>query len=582
MVKKILRFALIALSVILFGQICFAQSINSVEISPALDISRFAPYKILADISGSPTSVSIDVTGINGDLPDPMRWDYYVDGTSAAGGVTQSMTYNSGSGKWESDNIYPDSIYPEVYFADSNTTWYNSPSDKILQKNSYQLMHFTNPFTMVGDMSFFIEFNAVPRSSNSQDLEVYLVKKGKNASFFNSDWRSSADVELVGIKTNQDSFHHTHTANSSHHLVPLLTNSNGTVGVKNLDISDDFWIVLYSKAPINNLGWNLKYHPACDDRGMWYQGSQAGWTTTAQSGCPDAHIHVARRDTYIDGVKSVVTANFAGEDPVISTDYFYFSDLPNLPPNSTSFITPIPGGIYNGGGTDEIEISWAAATDPNNDSLLYSIYLLNSSDEVIATLATGIASTSYTWDISGVDNGTYGLKGTITENILTDPLSTDFYLDGYFTINKELTIYALNTVSISSNNADPAFAEAGDVITLNFTATGALNAPTVNLYSGGDTVNNAVTVSNISGNTWQATYTVSDLDTRGYIGFTISSSNLDLIYLETTDDSYVYFGPEEDSIIPEFKGLTYVLTAIFSLGLIMIIARKFSAKSRKK
>jgi len=69
-----------------------------------------------------------------------------------------------------------------------------------------------------------------------------------------------------------------------------------------------------------------------------------------QPGCPDAHIHVARRSgTYIDGAKAIVTADFGGGDIVSKTQTFSFAELPNLPPNQTSFISPISGGIYTGG-----------------------------------------------------------------------------------------------------------------------------------------------------------------------------------------------------------------------------------------
>ena len=59
----------IVLSVFLFILIpnfVKAETVSNIEIVPGLNISTFAPYKIKADISGAPTSVSIDVSGING------------------------------------------------------------------------------------------------------------------------------------------------------------------------------------------------------------------------------------------------------------------------------------------------------------------------------------------------------------------------------------------------------------------------------------------------------------------------------------------------------------------------------------
>ncbi|MDD3897267.1 MAG: hypothetical protein PHU04_05545 [Candidatus Peribacteraceae bacterium] len=206
-----------------------AESVTNVSIVPDLDISRFLPYTIQSEITGSPTSVSVEISGINGD--GGSEWDYYVDGTPASAAVTKTMTYNTGSGKWISASVYPDSIYPEIFFAPSSTTWNNAPSDAIARRNNYHLLHFANPFTMTGSMSFFVEINAVPRSTvNSADMEVYLVKNAKEITFFNSDWRNSVDVQLIADFSKSATYHHEHSANSSHHLIPLRTNTGGTIG----------------------------------------------------------------------------------------------------------------------------------------------------------------------------------------------------------------------------------------------------------------------------------------------------------------------------------------------------------------
>lgn len=519
-----------------------------VSIVPELDISLFSPYKIKADIVGEPSSVIVDITGINGDNPDPMCWDYRVDGTCQSTTVTKSLTYNSVSGLWESPNIYPDYIYPEIYYAGSDITWYNVPSEIPIWRRSYHVMKFDNPFTMVDGMSFWIEINAVPNPDNnlnSSNLEVYLVEMGVDNSYFDSDWRSKAQTELVGTISKDASFNHQHTANSSHHLIALSTNSDGTIGSKNLEVSNGFMVVLYNDSVNTSRGWNLRYHgmSLCNNTESWYVGDRSGggtWNTPVfQAGCPDAHVHVARRVTDVnttikDGVSATVTAYYLEGDPIQSIQDFYYSALPDLPPNSTSFNSPIIGSIYDG---DSISVDWNPATDPNNDPLVYSIYLLDENGQVISTIVTNSINTSYVWDITGISNGIYSLKGIVTEDVLENPLSTEFYLGGTFEINKGIELYSLSNISISSDNDDLSWAKLSDIVTLTFLSSGIID-PTVSIQSGGYEVTGIINISSES-NLFTVTYVINENDTEGTISFEIIADNLDQIYYEIDDDSFV-------------------------------------------
>jgi len=122
---------------------------------------------------------------------------------------------------------------------------------------------------MAGNMNFFVGINAEPVSlANSADLSVYLVEKNKDINFFRSDWRNSPEIELIGTIGKEANFHHNHViGNSSHHLIPLTVNPDGTIGINNIDISGDFWVILYANSPNVNRGWNLKYHDSslCDN-----------------------------------------------------------------------------------------------------------------------------------------------------------------------------------------------------------------------------------------------------------------------------------------------------------------------------
>lgn len=533
-----------ALFIFIISFVLVKADILNIEMSPRLDVSKFSPYKIIADISPSPDSAIVSIRGINGDDPDNELscWDYFVDGSCDPSGSIKSMTYNSVSTKWESDNIYPDDIYPEIFFAPSSLTWGNSPSNTVVNRDNYQIMHFNNPFTMVDESSFFIEINAVAKASNSKELEVYIVSNSVDSeAFFNSDWRFNDQVELVGVINNDEPFHHSHSINSSHHLIPLTLNSDGTLGSKNLDINNNFWIIVYSDSPNNQRGWDFRYQSesesGCSDMGRWFSGSRFGWTVSSNLGCPDTHVHLARRITESnliiqDGVEATITADY-GETQASSTNSFYFDPLPNLPPNSSSFISPIPGDNYD----QNINITWNEASDPNGDPLLYNIYLLNESRTATTSLISATSSTSFVFDISTTTDGIYSLMGEIVEDTI-NASTTEFFLNGNFTIDKTEPIYSLNNINITSNNASSTLATTGDIITLSFDSTGSIS-PSIDFYSGGDLINGEISTSSAD-NSFVIEYTVSSLDTEGSFSFEISANNLDKIYSNTTDNSIVY------------------------------------------
>lgn len=537
-IKQKISFLFAFLLLSLCSKTAFA-TISNVSINPDLDISYFSPYQIQADISGSPTSVSVNVTGINGD--GGTDWDYNTVGTPVSSTNLVDMNYNASLGKWVSENVYPDSIYPEIYFAPSSITWNNAPSDISLRRNNYHLFHITNPFTMGGNMNFFFELNAEPNSTvNSTDLEVYLVRNNKNITFFNSDWRNNEqDLELIGTIGKEQNKNHAHSSNSGHYLIPLTANANGTIGTRSLDISGEFWIILYSQSPNVNRGWDLKYHDTglCDNNNTWYVGDQARWRTASQSGCPDAHVHIARRGTNSDGVRTNVTADYSGTTESLAGS-FYFEPLPNLAPLESAFVNPAPGSNHNGGAGKTINIDWNAVTDPNGDSVTYNIYLLDDNGNQIGNaLVANANETSYLWDISGVADGEYGLKG---ESCDSSDACTAFYLSRNFSIKKTVEIYSLNDIVIASNNiASSNIAVAGDTVELTFTASGDISPSlSVSFFSGGEAVNKPVHLVR-DGYNWTASYVVSSSDTVGTVSFIIKADNLDFEYTETPGDSYV-------------------------------------------
>jgi hypothetical protein len=546
-ISKILFFVLIlSIYLILSSTITFAESVTNIEIVPELDISTFAPYNIKARVSGSPISVTTQIQLLNAD--GSANWDYYANSTPRQTIVEKTMTYNADENKYISENIYPDSIYPEIFFVPSDVTRNNLALETDIRRNNYHLFHFNNPLTITNDSSFFIEFNAKPRSATSSlDLNVYLVRKNKPIGFFNSSWMNNSDVELVGTFDKNGSFHHTHSEenNSQHNLISLASNGDATLGLKNIDVNGDFWIVLYSDATNVNQGWDLRYQPEsfCSDiTNRWYGGNKTIilqgnrlreiFTTSLKTGCPDVHTHIARRGLdYYDSIYPTVSATYADNSTIFSTSSIPFAEIPNLAPNPTSFITPMAGNVYS---ENELMISWNPTTDPNNDNLNYTIYVNDGS--ATTTLISSTTTTTFNWDTTLVANGTYNMSGKVCDDNPT-PLCTDFELSSPFVIEKTLPTYSLDNIEIYSNNelSTSSAAKANDTISLEFDSTGDISETLlVKFFSNGNEVISNISYSS-SSNSWIASYTVNQNDLEGTISYTITADNLDTEYSYDTD-----------------------------------------------
>ncbi len=397
-------------------------TIENLELTPSLDITYFSNYVLSVNVD--PNGATINNVSF---IVRPQQasdsnsnWDFLTNGTPPYPNESLVKTAtNTTSNTWSFSQLRPDNIYPEIAFIyDINS----APSDSRFWQDSYELMHFTNNFEITAKTNFFIEVNATPNSGSppSVDMQVYLVGRGFDISAFrtgelaNEAWQNHSSVELVGTISRDEQAHHTHSDYSRHFLVPLSADADGKIGNKNLDISDDFWIILTTGHQLQTRGWDMKHH-AGDNNGTWYKGS--GTTFTLQNGRPDVHVHFAREDadSDVDAMEVKVKVEYNSEESVESiSSFFYFAELPNLPPNASAFTAP-EAGSYSG----NVTISWQPATDPNNDNLTYKVYLIDINGNA-TSVATGITGTSYVLNTNSNDysNGEY--------DILVEACDTEF------------------------------------------------------------------------------------------------------------------------------------------------------------
>lgn len=436
-------FQIFALFLLAFFSRVNAQEpiLSNSDFIPLPVISHFDDYDAEIDIDPNGTtvnSVSVRTTMINGEEVDPQNpvlgTEYFTNGDVYSNGVNTSAMTNEAGNTWSYSQIRPDDIYTEIFYVPTDVAYDNSPNSTVLDKSNYQIFKMENPFTMVDNSQFFIEFYSMSLESLSAiDLQVYIIGNNKNISFFEgSDWRENADVEMVGTIGRSDDFHHIHTANSRHHLIRLSTNPDQTVGNNHIDISGDFWIVLMAPTPSRRRAWSMMYHDKSKNGGRdndggvnttlsaeyatWFIGDQTSWTTTPKSGLPDAHVHMVRSgyDSESNEIKDMVRVEYIVDytyNQITTTKKFsenhLFQSIPNLLPNASAVIDPLPCE-YNG----NIDISWFSATDPNKDNLTYNVYILDAIDgTVVMTPAVGISETIVPdVDISSLADGFFNIK----------------------------------------------------------------------------------------------------------------------------------------------------------------------------
>lgn len=112
------------------------------------------------------------------------------------------------------------------------------------------------------------------------------------------------------------------------------------------------------------------------------------------------------------------------------------------------------------------------------------------------------------------------------------------------------TAPVLNTVTITSSNADIAKAKSGDVVTLSLTSQEAILQPSVQIMG------HTITATNTGGNDWSAAYTMSGSDAEGAVTFSIGfndlAGNAGTAVTATTNSSSVLF----DKTIPVLTAVT--------------------------
>ena len=143
------------------------------------------------------------------------------------------------------------------------------------------------------------------------------------------------------------------------------------------------------------------------------------------------------------------------------------------------------------------------------------------------SLGTGSAWTSATqykayYNIADVTGYYLGVDLSVT-NAKDLAQNTQVANNGIDIFTMILTGPTLTTVTIASNNASPAWAKAGDVVTINITGSTDIRNVSATIAGQPATINNAGDANEA---TWRATYTMQNTDNNGLIAYAINFEDL--------------------------------------------------------
>jgi gliding motility-associated-like protein len=162
---------------------------------------------------------------------------------------------------------------------------------------------------------------------------------------------------------------------------------------------------------------------------------------------------------------------------------------------------------------------------------------------------TGVTGSGTTFTVTvntGSGDGTIGLNLSNVAGMIpgvTNPLP---YTGEVYTIDK--TLPTLSPVTIASNHINTARAKTGDIVTLSFTSSETIAAPTVTLAG------HTVTATNTGGDNWTAAWTMTGTDVDGTVAFSIAFSDLagnaGTAVSATTNSSSVVFDKTAPTLSP--------------------------------
>jgi len=372
-------------------------SIFNVSLSPLPNITYFDVFNVSANVTisdGDVDNVTAYLRGINGD--GLSCYQFYPNGTCLlSDNITKNLFNYSSNQIFYNDTIDYHEVFLGIEYTLDSNYHNNAPEFIDIYKSSYHILNFTNNFTVGINTTIKIDVDVREKFNTNKDIRIYLIGNQVGYDYFTSDWRTKENTTLIRsipISTSYDYIHD----ESRFYQVILESNNSGLFTSNGLNLSNVFYIVIYSDGGASINSWNMSFlNTTFPCKGNWYIGSTTGWSLTLTTGCPSVHTHFIRNTQNIrDGINVTVIGNTTSSTINLSNALFYYLPLANLPPLGASFLSPENGTYING---TNIDFNITACIDPNGDNINYTMNLTNVSNlVVIYNLVNNSENLSYT------------------------------------------------------------------------------------------------------------------------------------------------------------------------------------------
>ena len=339
----------------------------------------------------------------------------FVNGSRIANGFLTADIIKTNLSQYYNFSMDDDLTTPAIYNYDAETmddtvhNVYNFGSQNARIKIRFFNITTTKQFTYLEIMT---------NTTGINPLEYFYC----NSSYTTGKASLSPFCNLIYTQNPANTFNHTHSAYSSHQVIPMTINSTGYIsGVK---VTKTSYIVL--RAPLTSSLWGVWAIPNIARANTIQTSTNGGTAWTNYAGTVDAHIHqfsnndslyyyACVNDTYTPAVQ---TCSIVHEEGLERSD---------LPPTSPFIYNPLPNTLKYG----VIPINYTSSTSYGERFIWYNITLLkvltwnytivsNNSNNLNTLFNTSkVADGIYNIEVEACESGgkcSFGLVTNITIN----------------------------------------------------------------------------------------------------------------------------------------------------------------------